>query len=85
MGAGRVIRVTVEMVPGGDDDRAYVLAQGVIVNDCSGTTEVGNYEYGFTGQARRAGHDPGIKRQGRVRGFDRKRKDVWQLLKECLA
>lgn len=79
-----MIRITVEMLPKGDKSRAYTLAQGVISNDGSGTLDVGNYIYGFSGQAKRAGHDPGIRTSGEFKGFARRREDVWELLRKCL-
>lgn len=73
------------MLPGGDDERAWTLAQGVIVNDGSGNQTTGNYTYGFSGQARSPGHDPGIRTSGTLRGFPRKRLDVWALIARCLS
>lgn len=75
-----MIRVTVEMVPKGDDARARILAQGVIVNDGKGTQTIGSYDYGITSQINVPGRDPGIWKQGKVRGFRRKRDNVWRLL-----
>lgn len=79
-----MIRITVEMVPSGDDERARMLAQGVIVNDGTGTLEIGNYYYGFTGQIKRGGRDPGIQISGTYKGFPRRREDVWSLIYDCL-
>lgn len=79
-----MIRVTVEMVPKGDEGRAYTLAQGVIANDGTGTLDVSHYTYGFSGQAQRPGHDPGIHTSGRLLNFARKREDVWALIRRCL-
>lgn len=75
-----MIRVTIEMVPKGDDKRSYILAQGAIVNDGKGTLTVGSYEYGITTQISRAQTDGRIWKTGRVTGFKRKRDNVWRLL-----
>lgn len=75
-----MIRVTIEMVPKGDDARARILAQGVIVNDGTGTLADGSYRYGISRQAHKAGVDPGIWKEGAVGGFKRKRDNVWRLL-----
>lgn len=80
-----MIRITVEMVPKGDDSRAWTMAQGVIANDGTGTETVGTYVYGFSGQAQTPGHDPGIRISGRLTGFRRKRSNVWHLIAECLT
>lgn len=79
-----MIRITVEMLPGGDEDKSYVLAQGVIVNDGKGTKGVGNYTYGLTRQVKRRGVDPGIGYEGSVQDFPRQRLNVWHLLRQCL-
>lgn len=79
-----MIRITIEMLPNGSEDASYVLAQGIIANDGKGTETVGNYFYGLSGQAKRPHHDPGIRYQGEVSGFPRKRLNVWHLLKRVL-
>jgi hypothetical protein len=80
-----MIRITVEMVPKGDEDASYTLAQAIIVNDVSGSQDCGNYTYGFTGQVKRRGQrDPAITRSGRLLGFKRKSRDVWDLIHDCL-
>ena len=40
-----MIRITVELVPHGDESRARVLAHGIIANDGTGTLERGNYNF----------------------------------------
>lgn len=79
-----MIRITIEMVPQGDDDRAYVMAQGVIINQGSGTPTLGNYEYGLSKQTNVPGRDPGLTRTGKVTGFNRKSYNVWHLVKAVL-
>lgn len=79
-----MIRITIEMVPGGNDDHAYLMAQGVIINDGKGTAGRGNYDYGLTRQTNIPGRDPGISREGKVVGFDRRSRNVWHLVKMVL-
>jgi hypothetical protein len=80
-----VIRVTIEMVPKGDESKAYTLAQGAIVNDGTGTLDVGNYVYGFSRQVSKPGDDDApITRSGKIEAFGRKRHDVWELLRLAL-
>lgn len=78
------LRITIEMLPKGDDTQTYILAQGVIANDGTGDLATGNYIYGFSGQTKRPGHDPGIRTSGRLEGFSRRRHDAWELLRRCL-
>jgi len=39
-----MLRVTVELVPQGDEDRANVIGEMIIANDGSGTLDRGNYK-----------------------------------------
>lgn len=79
-----MIRVTVEMIPGGDDNLAYVLAQGVIINDDTGDKTHANYDCGFTRQATKRNREPAIWRAGRVENFPRSSLNVWSLLRRAL-
>lgn len=79
-----MLRITIEMLPGGMEGASYMLAQGVIINDNTGSQTIGNYKYGLSGQNKRRGRDPGIKYEGEVSGFPRKRRDLWALLKLVL-
>jgi hypothetical protein len=79
-----MIRVTIEMVPQGDDERAFTMAQGVIINDGSETGAIGNYAYGLTRQTNIPGRDPGIGHKGEINDFPRARRNVWHLLKAVL-
>jgi hypothetical protein len=76
-----MIRVTVEMVPHGNEKRAYVIGIGVIANDGTGNTRLGNYVYALNvieGGAT-------VKYQsGEIKGFRRLENSVWRLLYRCL-
>lgn len=80
-----MLRITIEMLPKGDEDKAFTLAQGVIANDGTGTVYMGNYIYGFSGQATRSNPDPDIVMSGRLEGFPRQHEDAWELLRKCIA
>ena len=70
-----MIRVTIEMIPGGDSSKAYTLHKGVIANDATGTPTKGNYDFVLS---MRGG--PGVYKSGRVKGFARKQEGAWKLL-----
>lgn len=42
-----MLRVTIELVPGGDEDRAHVIEQMTIAN-ISDLADVSDYDYAFT-------------------------------------
>lgn len=70
-----MIRITVEMVPRGDESRKRKLAMMEIVNENTGTMEVGNY----TGTLHAEYTNP-AGRKGRIEGFRRQRQSVWSLI-----
>lgn len=78
------LRITIEMIPKGNEAKAYTLAQGMIANDGSGDVNVGNYIYGFSGQVTRHVREPEIQISGRLEGFSRRRLNAWELLRRCL-
>lgn len=71
-----MLRVTVEVWPGGNAAAASVVAEGFIANDgtCS-DDDLGNYDCAF--------HSQGATLSGRVVGFPR-RLDALQLLRAAL-
>jgi hypothetical protein len=75
-----VIRVTVELVPHGDESRARVLARGTITNDGTGTFQRGNYRFWLS----QSGRPNTATREGAVTNFPRQAKNVWHLLAQCL-
>jgi len=75
-----MIRVTVELVPHGDEKCARILCRGVIANDGSGTLLRGNYRFSLSQQGR-----PTVpSREGEVKDFPRLSKNVWHLLHRVL-
>lgn len=73
-----MIRVTVELLPYGDESRKQVLGRMAIVNDATGTPTRGNYHYAATGKS------PQIWKRGGVKGFPRQRLLAWDLLYRVL-
>ncbi len=71
--------VKVELWPGGDESQKKELGTAWISNDGTGTTVMGNYDYVVIGQRRILKHG-----RGKVRGFPRARKNVWDLLRLVL-
>jgi len=67
-----MIKITVELLPHGNEANKRLLGVMLIANDTTGTATVGNYigamesEYG--------------ERAGVVRGFNRKTQSVWSLV-----
>jgi hypothetical protein len=70
-----VIRVTVEMVPHGDENKKHTLGVLEIANDGTGTLESGNYD-----GVLHAEYTPPSGRFGRVDQFQRNRQSVWSLV-----
>ena len=70
-----MIRVTIQLLPKGDESRARTLGTLEIANDATGTPELGNYD--GTLHAEYTG--PG-GRKARVEGFRRQKQSVWTLV-----
>lgn len=80
-----MIRVTIEMLPFGDDRRAYVMARGIIHNKGTGTRARGNYGAAIS----KVSHYRPLKaggwlRKGEIKDFPRTRLGVWDLLYRSL-
>lgn len=71
-----MIRITVELLPHGDESRKRHLGTAEIVNDATGTAEAGNY----TVRLSKWGRPSQTWKSGRVEGFDRARLGAWDLL-----
>ncbi len=76
-----MIRVTVELLPHGDESRKRHLGTATIANDGTGTTTHGNYNIRLS----RRGQPDSVWKTGRLTGFQRKRLLVWDLLLLALA
>lgn len=74
-----MIRITIELVPYGIEDKKEVLHVGEIWNDATGTPTSGNYCYRL--KARQSNR---IFKHGSIQGFPRKHLSAWYLLKLVL-
>jgi len=72
-----VIRITVELLPHGDESRRRVLATGEMWNDGRGAPRLGSY--GF----RLLDKDGTVFQNGYLGEFDRQNFSVWWLLAAC--
>lgn len=73
-----MIRITVEIVPYGDESRAKVIGTARIWNTLEGTSARGTYKAEFRDKAGRRW------KQSDVQGFPRKRLLAWDLLAQML-
>lgn len=72
-----MLRVTVELVPHGIEERKSVIATGTIYNDgASGFKELGDYVALFESQTH------GVHKTT-LKNYERRR-NVWELVYECL-
>lgn len=78
-----MIRVLVEMWPGGSEERKRVLGEAFITN-VGGNTTTGDYEVKLMKSAEYA-TKPGVWKRGRVDGFPRQRLGPWDLLLRALV
>lgn len=74
-----MIRIIIELLPGGDESRAKVFGTALIANDGTGTPTTGDYHYVVSGK--RSILKGGT---GTILGFRRKRDNVWELLRQVL-
>lgn len=70
-----MIKISIEIWPGGDESRKEEIAKGMIANDGTGTKEVGNYVYSLHSTKRHI--------KGRLQGHNRNL-DVLELLRMVL-
>lgn len=74
-----MIRITIELVPHGDESRAKVLHVGLIANNGKGTQSRGNYWFELSQRGSRK-----VWRKGPVEGFPRRSRGAWHLLHRVL-
>lgn len=70
-----MIRITVQLIPLGDETKARTLGVMEIANDGSGSKELGHY----TGVLHAEYTGPS-GRKGRVTNFNRRKQSVWSLV-----
>ena len=71
-----MIRITVELVPFGIEERKRIIGTAKIYNDGTGSKTVGNYQTEFNLKKK--------WRTGTVKGFKRQQDNVWKLIREAL-
>lgn len=76
-----MLRVTIEVVPKGDESRRRHLGTLEIANDGTGSSECGNYAVRLA----KFGQPQQSWIRGAVRGFDRIRRGPYDLLLQCLV
>ena len=70
----RMVKITIELWPGGNREKAILLGEGEISNNLSGTETSGNYFYRLTA------HKGKMAVSGGIQGYQRKRHSVWYLI-----
>jgi len=75
-----MIRITIEMLPKGDEQKGRLLGRAIIANDASGTETRGNYRCTIFKLGTTA-----IWKTSAVANFPRKKFGCWDLLLACLV
>jgi hypothetical protein len=75
-----MLRVTIEILPSGDENRKRHLGTVEIANDGTGSAEVGNYSIRLA----KFGRPDQTWLQGKLNGFDRIKRGPYDLLLQCL-
>lgn len=74
-----MLKITIELIPHGNEEKKEIIAIGKIWNDGTGTKEVGNYQV----RLYKNGEPNKVWRSGSLEGFQRLTHGAWDLL--CLA
>ena len=77
-----MIKITVEVLPGGNYLKRKTIGHGFIINTGEGTPRSGYYTAEFYGEF--DGERDMVRKKSIVSDFDRMNRDVWDLLKEAL-
>lgn len=70
-----MLRVTIQLIPRGDESRARTLGTMEITNDATGNMDVGNYVGTL-----HAEYTTPAGRKGRLKNFNRRKQSVWSLV-----
>lgn len=70
-----MLKVNIELHPGGSKTNKKLLTTANIVNDGTGTVEVGNYKMDIFNWTK-----SGVYKRGKVKGFKRLKWSPWYLL-----
>jgi len=79
-----MIRVTVEMLPGGNEERKYHLGTAYIANDGETSANTNGSRGSYEVVLSKRGQPESIWKAGRVFNFPRKRLLMWDLLYRAL-
>jgi hypothetical protein len=66
--------IKIELWPFGDETQKRMIAEGYIINNGSGNTELGNYDAKFWSERHPT------EKNGKVKSFPRQTQGVWKLL-----
>lgn len=72
-----MIKITVELLPYGNEINKKILGSAKIWNDGTGTKNKGNYCFQLFGKSRKL-------REGEIKNFSRLKKHAWYLIQEML-
>jgi hypothetical protein len=76
-----MLRITIELVPYGDESKKEVIGIATIANDATGDQTTGNYKYHIS----KWGKGNAMWKAGKLAGFPRKRLGPWDLLFRVLS
>lgn len=76
-----MLRITVELLPNGDESRKSHLGTAEIINIGSGDSETGNYKVRLS----KWGDPSKVWKSGELQGFPRQQLGPWDLLSLCLV
>jgi len=79
-----MLRVTIELLPLGDEEHKEKLGEVLIINDGTGTPQIGNYKVRLMKAAKYA-KSPGVWKRGIVKDFPRQVLGPYDLLLRALA
>ena len=72
-----MIRVTVDLVPFGEEDNSKTIGKFVLANDGKGDVDYSDYVFVYS-------DDLDGEREGTVKNFKRS-EGIWKLISECLS
>lgn len=78
-----MIRVTIELVPFGDETKKEPVGVLEISNALTGSSELGDYIYALEGKRWR--EVPPIHKGGRIKEWPRSKKNIWALVHAILS
>lgn len=76
-----MLRITVELIPQGDEKRKRHMGTAEIINDGSGDSKTGNYKVRLS----KWGNPSQTWKWGKLQGFPRQHLGPWDLLSLCLV